>query len=273
MKVAAIQMKVGEDKIENVINAGMYIKDMARLGVDLVVLPEMFCCPYQTELFPLYAEKEGGVVWQILSSLAKQYGIYLVAGSMPELGEENRIYNTSFIFDREGKQIGKHRKNHLFDINVTGGQYFKESDTLCAGEDLTLFETEFGTMGVCICFDIRFPEMFHEMTKQGAKMVFVPAAFNMTTGPAHWELLFRARALDGQIFVMGCAPARQETAGYQSFGHSILTDPWGRVVKQLEEKEGVLIEQIEWEVEHKVRQEIPLLRNKNNKMITSNLLN
>lgn len=259
MKAAAIQMKVEADKRENILTAGRYLEQVAQKGIDIAVLPEMFCCPYQTEKFHIYAEKEREEVWQQLAHYASKYGIYLVAGSMPELGENGKVYNTAYVFDRNGRQIGKHRKIHLFDIDVEGGQYFKESDTLSAGEEMTLFETEFGTMGVCICFDIRFPQLFQKMVNGGAKMVFVPAAFNGTTGPAHWELLFRARALDGQIYVMGCASARNESAAYHSWGHSILTDPWGRVVGQLDEKEGILLEMIDWKVEDRVRREIPLM--------------
>lgn len=259
MKVAAIQMKVGSNKRENLLTVGRYLEKVAKKGIDMAVLPEMFCCPYQTEKFPIYAEKERGDVWQRLSEYARKYGIYLVAGSMPELGENGKVYNTAYVFDRNGNPIGKHRKIHLFNIDVEGGQYFKESDTLSAGEAITLFETEFGTMGVCICFDVRFPKLFQKMVEGGAKMVFVPAAFNRTTGPAHWELLFRARALDGQIYVMGCASARNENSSYHSWGHSILTDPWGRVIGQLNEKEGVLLGVVDWEVENRVRREIPLL--------------
>lgn len=167
MKIAAIQMAVGQDKMENVMRAGRYLEQAAAQGADLAVLPEMFCCPYQTELFPIYAEREGQETWKMLAGYAKTHGIYLVAGSMPELGDDNRVYNTSYVFDRRGRQIGKHRKVHLFDIDVEGGQYFKESDTLWAGEGMTLFETEFGTMGLCICFDIRFPELFGQMAAGG----------------------------------------------------------------------------------------------------------
>lgn len=258
MKVAAIQMTVGENKRENIARAGRYLERAAGQGADLAVLPEMFCCPYQTDCFPAYAEREGGETWGRMADFAKQYGIYLVAGSMPELGEEGNVYNTSYVFDRKGTPIGKHRKIHLFDIDVEGGQFFRESDTLSAGKEMTLFETEFGTMGLCICFDVRFPELVQGMADQGAKMVFVPAAFNQTTGPAHWELLFRARALDGQMYVMGCASGRDKNASYQSWGHSILTDPWGRVVRQLDEKEGMFAARIDWELEEKVRREIPL---------------
>lgn len=261
-RVAAIQMATVQDKMTNVKNVEKYLKEIDDQHVDFVLLPEMFCCPYVTYNFPVYAEEEGGEAWQMLSQYAAEHKIYLVAGSIPEKDEAGKIFNTSYVFDRNGKQIAKHRKAHLFDINVKGGQCFKESDTLTAGDKDTVFATEFGTMGVCICYDIRFPEMLRLMTLAGAKMVFVPAAFNMTTGPAHWELTFRARALDNQIYMMGCAPKRDASTGYTSWGYSILTDPWGKVVKQLDETEGVLIADIDLDYEEAVREQLPLLKHR-----------
>ena len=271
MKVAAIQMPTVKDKIQNIRTAGTYIEKIKAENPDFVILPEMFCCPYQTENFPIYAEKEGGPVWQQLSGYAKQYGIYLIGGSMPEKDAEGNVYNTSYIFDREGKQIGKHRKVHLFDIDVKGGQTFKESDTLTAGDSDTVFDTEFGKIGVMLCFDIRFPELSRMMVNDGAKVIFVPAAFNMTTGPAHWELSFRTRALDNQIYMVGCAPARDVSAGYIS----IVTDPWGRVIDMLDEKKGILLAELDMDYEEQVREELPLLksRRKDIYQLAKNLIN
>lgn len=266
MKVAAIQMPTVKDKIQNIRTAGTYIEKIKAENPDFVILPEMFCCPYQTENFPVYAEKEGGPSWQAMSDYARKYHIYLIAGSMPEADDVGKVYNTAYIFDRDGKQIGKHRKAHLFDINVKNGQYFKESDTLTSGDHATVFDTEFGKMGVMICYDIRFPEFARTMVLDGARMIFVPAAFNMTTGPAHWELTFRARALDNQIYMLGCAPARDTQAGYISWGHSIVTDPWGKVMKQLDEKEGILIEEIDLDREDQIREQLPLLKHRKSEM-------
>lgn len=266
MKVAAIQMPTVKDKIQNIRTAGTYIEKIKAENPDFVILPEMFCCPYQTENFPVYAEKEGGPSWQAMSDYARKYHIYLIAGSMPEADDVGKVYNTSYIFDRDGKQIGKHRKAHLFDINVKNGQHFKESDTLTSGDHATVFDTEFGKMGVMICYDIRFPEFARTMVLDGARMIFVPAAFNMTTGPAHWELTFRARALDNQIYMLGCAPARDTQAGYISWGHSIVTDPWGKVMKQLDEKEGILIEEIDLDREDQIREQLPLLKHRKSEM-------
>ena len=262
IKIAAIQMSTVADKMENVRTVKAYLEKIKDENPDFVILPEMFCCPYQTENFPIYAEKEGGPVWQQLSGYAKQYGIYLIGGSMPEKDAEGNVYNTSYIFDREGKQIGKHRKVHLFDIDIKGGQTFKESDTLTAGDSDTVFDTEFGKIGVMLCFDIRFPELSRMMVNDGAKVIFVPAAFNMTTGPAHWELSFRTRALDNQIYMVGCAPARDVSAGYISWGHSIVTDPWGRVIDMLDEKKGILLAELDMDYEEQVREELPLLKSR-----------
>lgn len=275
IKIAAIQMPTVADKMENVRTVKIYLEKIKDENPDFVILPEMFCCPYQTENFPIYAEKEGGPVWQQLSGYAKQYGIYLIGGSMPEKDAEGNVYNTSYIFDREGKQIGKHRKVHLFDIDVKGGQTFKESDTLTAGDSDTVFDTEFGKIGVMLCFDIRFPELSRMMVNDGAKVIFVPAAFNMTTGPAHWELSFRTRALDNQIYMVGCAPARDVSAGYISWGHSIVTDPWGRVIGMLDENEGILLAELDMDYEEQVREELPLLksRRKDIYQLSQNLFN
>lgn len=275
IKIAAIQMSTVADKMENVRTVKTYLEKIKDENPDFVILPEMFCCPYQTENFPIYAEKEGGPVWQQLSGYAKQYGIYLIGGSMPEKDAEGNVYNTSYIFDREGKQIGKHRKVHLFDIDIKGGQTFKESDTLTAGDSDTVFDTEFGKIGVMLCFDIRFPELSRMMVNDGAKVIFVPAAFNMTTGPAHWELSFRTRALDNQIYMVGCAPARDVSAGYISWGHSIVTDPWGRVIDMLDEKKGILLAELDMDYEEQVREELPLLksRRKDIYQLAKNLIN
>ena len=166
------------------------------------------------------------------------------------------------MFDREGKQIAKHRKVHLFDIDVKNGQQFKESDTLSAGLDVTVFNTEFGKVGLCICYDIRFPELSRLMVDQGAKMIIVPAAFNMTTGPSHWEILFRTRALDNQVYTLGVAPARNSNSGYTSWGHSVAVSPWGEVINQLGEYESNMIIEIDFDYVDKIRRELPMLKHR-----------
>ena len=228
---------------------------------DMLTLPEMFCCPYQSALFPIYAEPEGGLIYSLCAEQAKKHGIYLSAGTMPE-SENGKIFNTGYVFDRKGIKIAKHRKMHMFDINVRNGQSFKESDTLCPGNSVTVFETEFGTMGLCVCFDFRFPELGRLMAVDGARIVLCPASFNLTTGPAHWELMFRAEAMFNQYFTVGTAPALDESASYHSWGHSIAVDPWGDVISQMDTEEGFQIIDIDLSMTESVRSQIPLLYNR-----------
>ena len=259
MILCQLQLPVLADKLENIRALEPWMERAAAAGADLVALPEMFCCPYETPNFPRYAEPAGGAAWTACAQLARQYGVYLSAGSMPELGEDGRIYNTAYVFDRQGRQIARHRKMHLFDIAVDGGQHFKESDTLTAGQDVTVFDTEFGKIGLCICYDIRFPELARLMALAGARAILVPAAFNMTTGPAHWELTFRARALDNQMFYFGTSPSRDLSASYHAWGHTIAVDPWGSVIAQMEEGPDMQTVEVCLDQVEPVRRQLPLL--------------
>ena len=259
MRIAQIQSHVYIDKMKNLEQLEERLEELAWQKPDLVMLGEMFCCPYETKLFPVYAEPEEGPVWRELSRLAKKHGVYLAAGSVPERDGEGRVYNTAYVFDRAGRQIGKHRKVHMFDIQVEGGQHFKESETLTPGDKCTVFDTEFGKVGLCICFDFRFPELARKMVLDGARLILVPAAFNMTTGPAHWELMFRGRAVDTQCFVAGTSCARDREAGYVAWGHTLLVSPWGDVIEEMDEREGVMVHDIDLSYADKVRAELPLL--------------
>lgn len=262
IRIAQCQLPVPADKSETLALVERTVREALSRKADMVTLPEMFCCPYRTENFPLYAEEEGGRVWEACSELARQHGITLSAGSMPERDESGKIYNTAYVFDRWGRQIAKHRKMHLFDIDVKGGQRFRESETLSAGNSVTTFETEFGTFGLCVCYDFRFPELGRLMALGGAQVILVPAAFNMTTGPAHWETMFRSQALNNQVFAVGTAPAREEGASYTSWGHSIVADPWGQVTSQMDEKQGVRVTELDLDRVREVREQLPLLRHR-----------
>ena len=159
---------------------------------------------------------------------------------------------------------------YLFDIDVKGKIAFKESDVLTAGDEFSLADTEYGKIGIGICYDVRFVELARVMTERGASVLIYPGAFNMTTGPAHWELLFRSRALDNQVFCIGVAPALNEESSYHSYGHSIVTNPWGEVVTQADEKENLIICEIDLDEIKKVREEIPILKNKRNDLYEIN---
>lgn len=259
LTVAQVQMRVTRDKAENIAAACRLIRRAAEQGAEFVMLPEMFCCPYENGAFRPYGEEQDGPAQRALSALAAELGIWIVGGSIPEL-EENRVYNTSFVYDSAGRQVARHRKMHLFDISVEGGQTFRESDTLSPGGEITVFDTPWGKMGLCICFDLRFEELARLMALRGARVIFVPAAFNMTTGPAHWELLFRQRAVDNQLFTVGTSPARSESETYVAWGHSIVCDPWGSVLHQCGAEEEISITSLDLHRVESVRRQLPILR-------------
>ena len=256
MKIAQIQMHVSADKAENIRHACELVRSAG--DIDLAVLPEMFCCPYDNACFRDYGEPFAGPAQRAMSQLARERGIYLIAGSLPEL-EGHRVYNTSFVYAPDGTCIARHRKIHLFDIDVEGGQRFRESDTLSPGNDVTLFDTPWGRMGLCICFDLRFEELCRVMALEGARVLLAPAAFNMTTGPAHWELLLRQRAVDNQCFTVGTSPARDESASYVAWGNSMVCDPWGTVLHCCGAGEEVAVTELDMTRIDAVRRQLPIL--------------
>lgn len=249
VRLGICQMITVDDKQANIETARLYIMEAAERGADIIVLPEMFNCPYDKEFFRKYSENisngEKPTV-DFLSTIAKQTQKWIVGGSIPEIDDHGRVYNTSLVFNKSGQLVARHRKVHLFDIDVPG-QYYKESETLSAGNQATVFETEFGKIGLAICYDIRFPELAIMMRDQGADILIYPAAFNATTGPMHFELLGKARALDNQCFVVLAAPARDLTkkTGYMVWGHSTVISPNGYTLAQAELPEKLLISDID----------------------------
>jgi predicted amidohydrolase len=221
----------------------------------------MFNCPYSNKYFREYAETAEGNTVRFLADLAAELGIYLIGGSIPEL-DRDRVYNTSFSFNRKGELIGRHRKIHLFDIDVKGGIRFRESETLTPGEDVTLLDTEYCKIGVAICYDARFPELFRRMTLDGARLVVLPGAFNMTTGPAHWELTMRARALDNQIYFAAASPARDTEGPYQAYGHSCVANPWGELCAATDAGESIVYAKIDLDYLETIREQLPLLKHR-----------
>lgn len=262
LKIALCQMKVTIEKKEN-INHGLNLIDIAaKNGAKIIALPEMFNCPYNNSYFREYSESYPlGETLQMLSMAAKKNNVYIVGGSIPEIDNE-KIYNTSFVFDSNGELIAKHRKVHLFDIDIKDRITFKESDVLTPGNEVTIFNTPYGKFGVMICYDIRFPEFARIMALKGVKGIFVPAAFNMTTGPAHWELSFRARALDNQLYTFGISPARDENSCYTAYGNTLAVNSWGEVIGRLKEKEDILYLELDMDDIYSVRESLPLLKHR-----------
>ena len=261
IKVGLIQMKVKDKKEDNLHKAARLIDNICKEDVDMVISPEMFSCPYNTKNFPIYAEEEGDYSYKFLSEISKRNNIYLIAGSIPEK-EGSNIYNTSYVFNRQGEKIAKHRKIHLFDIDIKNKQRFRESDTLSAGDKVTVFDSEFGKIGLCICYDFRFPELARLMVDKGAKAIIVPASFNMTTGPAHWDIMFRSRAIDNQVYTIGCSPARDYDYSYISYGHSLIVSPYGDILCELDEKENFITYDIDLDYVDEIREQLPLLKHR-----------
>lgn len=260
-KLALCQIAGSADKKETRRLADRYVREAAENGAQVISLPEMWDCPYSNDYFRDYAEPADGETVEFMSRLAADLGVYLIGGSISEL-DGDKVYNTSFSFDRSGKIIGRHRKVHLFDIDVEGGIRFMESDTLTAGEDMTIIETEYCPIGVAICYDIRFPEWFRKMALAGAKLIVLPAAFNMTTGPAHWDLSIRARALDNQLYFAANAPARDENGIYVSWGNSCIADPWGQFIAHADETQQIIYGDIDLERVDTIRDQLPLLKHR-----------
>ena len=259
-------MNVTENKNENNQRAYDMITQSAINGADIVVLPEMFNCPYDKNVFSYYAEEDtllqGKIINEsssllVLKKAAMANGVYVVGGTIPER-DRDRLYNTCFCFDRIGTTIGKYRKINLFDVDISEKITFKESDTLSAGDEIVVLDTEFCKIGIAICFDIRFPDIFKEMRSNGADFFIIPGSFNMITGPAHWELLLRARAVDNQVFVASCSSARNENSSYVSYANSIAVNPWGDVIANAGYTEKIIYITIDIQEAYKLREQIPL---------------
>ncbi|XP_061680378.1 omega-amidase NIT2 isoform X2 [Syngnathoides biaculeatus] len=256
-RLAVIQLQVGTVKADNLSRARRLIDEAAGQGSKVVLLPECFNSPYGSGFFPAYAEKIPGESTQVLSRAAKDNKIYLVGGSIPE-EDAGKLYNSCAVFGPDGQQLVKHRKIHLFDIDIPGKIRFQESETLSPGNTLSVFETPFCKVGVGICYDLRFAELAQLYSRKGCQLLLYPGAFNMTTGPAHWELLQRGRALDNQVYVATASPARDESASYVAWGHSTVVNPWGEVISKAGAEETVIYADIDLQYLADVRQQIPV---------------
>lgn len=262
INIAICQMNITTDKSANLQKAEFMIRKAHKDNdSDIVVLPEMFNCPYDHKFFSRFSETYPGETTNMLSGLARELKIFIVGGSIPER-DGGRIFNTSFIFGRDGKMIARHRKVHLFDINIKNGISFKESRFISPGKDITVFNTDFCMTGVAICYDMRFPELIRKMVLAGAKLIIVPAAFNTITGPAHWHITARVRALDNQVYFTCVSPARDTGGDYVVYGHSLIADPWGSIIAEACEEETILAARLDLSEVERIRKELPLLKHR-----------
>lgn len=274
IRVALLQFRVTEDKEKNLETARDFLLRAKNQNAKLAVLPEIWNSPYATSAFAEYAEEipnnesDHSPSVSFLMQSAKDLKMWIVGGSIPEKKistlDKVHYYNTCIICNPEGEIVAKHRKVHLFDIDVPNKITFRESDTLTGGSTITTFDAFGVKIGIGICYDIRFPELSQCMVKRGCRILVFPGAFNLVTGPAHWELLQRARAVDGQCFVLTASPARTTTTDshnkyppYYAWGHSTAINPWGEVIATCDENEHVVICDLDMTKVEEMRQGIP----------------
>lgn len=259
MKVAAIQMVSAASVDRNLERAAYWIAQAAEQGAKLVVLPEYFCLMGHKETDKLsVAEQEGsGPIQAFLSSTAKKHHIYLSAGSIPLVSPDaGRVFNTQIVYGPDGRSIARYDKIHLFSF-ARGEESYDESRAILAGHQVSRVETLDITLGLSICYDLRFPELYRALGQ--VDLILVPSAFTYTTGKAHWELLLRARAIENQCYVLAPAQGGIHENGRRTWGHSILIDPWGDILDVLPEHEGIVSGTIEPSRLMEVRQSLPAL--------------
>ena len=257
---AAIQMRTGSDRAANLARAEALVREAATRGARLVVLPEVFTWRGPAAGEATVAEPVPGPTTARLGALAKELGLWLVAGSLHERAAgEPRVFNTSCLFDPRGEILVRYRKIHLFDVDLPGRVAVQESATRAPGAEVVTAPTEVGTLGLSICYDLRFPELYRRLARAGAEVLLVPSAFTFPTGAAHWEVLVRARAIENQCWVVAADQAGTSPQGFADWGDSMIVDPWGRVVARAGDGEAVVTAEIDLDDLARVRRELPAL--------------
>ncbi|XP_003740998.1 omega-amidase NIT2 [Galendromus occidentalis] len=259
-RLACLQLCLRGDKQASLAHARLMIdKAVKEGGAQMVCLSECFAIPYGPQFFRPNAELvPDGETSQMLKQAAEENKVFLVGGSMSEKDAADRLYNTCLVYDPEGKLVATHRKVHLFDIDIPGKITFKESDSFTAGDHLTTFDTPYCRVGLGICYDIRFAPMAQIYRQRGCKLLLYPGAFNMVTGPLNWELLCRGRAVDNQLYVASVSPARDTSASYVAFGHTMVASPRGTVVSSTDENESIVYADIDLDEVQAAREQIPI---------------
>jgi nitrilase len=269
MKVSLIQMNSISDKAANIASARALIeKAVAEEAPDWVLLPEQFDWAggargdkhANAEVLP------GGPAYSMAQELARKHRVFIHAGSIMERIEgDERIHNTSVVFNRQGEEIARYRKIHLFDVTTPDGASYRESATVKAGDKVVTYDCEGVTIGCSICYDLRFPDLFQALAEKGAQIIALPAAFTLQTGKDHWEVLLRARAIETQTYLCASAQTGSFTVGNEqrsTYGHSLVADPWGHVVAKASDGVGVVSTRVDPGVVAKVRQMIPVAQHR-----------
>jgi len=261
--VAAVQMVSVPELDTNLAEAGRRIAEAAEQDARLIVLPENFAHMGLAETDKLVlAEQPGeGPIQTFLSQQAQLHRAWLVGGTIPMAGKSpERVRAACLVYDDQGKQVARYDKIHLFDVSLEDTrETYRESDTIEPGEQSTVIDTPFGRMGIAVCYDLRFPEMFRSMAQAGLDLIVIPAAFTATTGQAHWEILLRARAVENLCYVVAAGQGGRHANGRETFGESMIVDPWGKVISRLAQGAGVVTASLDPHLVENLRRNFPVL--------------
>jgi len=262
----AIQLASGPNVNANLLEVERLIGNAVSEGAKLVVLPENFALMGHSETDKLdIKEKPGeGQLQEFLSRLSKKHGIWIVGGTIPmTASDDQHIRAACLVYNDQGEQVARYDKIHLFDVRLPdSGEQYIESETIEAGHDAVVLDTPFGKMGLAICYDLRFPELFRELLDKGMELLVIPSAFTAITGRAHWEPLLRARAIENQCFVVAAAQGGYHASGRETFGDSMIIDPWGTVLNRLSKASGIVKASINIEQVHHVRKTFPAVEHR-----------
>ncbi|OGQ82311.1 MAG: hypothetical protein A3F90_12090 [Deltaproteobacteria bacterium RIFCSPLOWO2_12_FULL_60_19] len=257
---AAVQMLASDDKQANLREAEEKIRHAASRGAKLVALPEVFNWRGDKAEEKRNAEPIPGPTADLMARLARELHLYLLGGSLlEEIPGDKRSYNTSLFFGPDGKVIARYRKIHLFDVQIERGVSTVESETRRHGEEVVVADTEFCRMGLTICYDLRFPELYRALSNKGAQVILVPSAFTALTGEAHWEPLLRARAIENQAYIVAPDQVGHNPKSFATYGNSMIVDPWGRILARAPDMAAIIYAEIDLAYLQKIRQELPAL--------------
>jgi predicted amidohydrolase len=268
---AVIQMTARDELQANLQRAEGLVRRAAARGAKLVALPEnlSFMGPEDAklptaEVWPLGdVERDAGVVRGWASALARELGVFLVLGGVTEKSErEGRVYNACVVVSDAGALVAKYRKIHLFDVDLADGTSLRESRVVDAGSEVVACDTPVGKLGLSICYDLRFPELYRRLVDLGAEVLCVPAAFTVPTGRDHWHVLLRARAIESQCFVLAPAQWGSHGHGRSTYGHAMIVDPWGTIVAECPDGEGIALAEVDLARERAIRAQLPSLRHR-----------
>jgi len=262
VKIAGIQMASGPQVSANLSEAERLIEIAVAQGAKLIALPEYFAIMGLKDIDKVkVCEKEGsGQIQRFLAKMAKKHQVWLVGGSIPlETDNPKKVRNTCLVFDAAGKQVARYDKIHLFNLDL-GNEHYHEDDTIEAGDKVVVLDTPFGKIGLSICYDLRFPELYRAMGE--VDLIVVPAAFTDTTGKAHWETLVRARAIENLCYVLAPAQGGYHLSGRETHGNSMIVDPWGVVLDRLPRGSGVVIAGINPAYQESLRKSLPALKHR-----------